>query len=331
MKSFWNDLPAPFMELAPMADVTDPAYRKLIAEIHAPDVTWTEFVSADGLFHTREKRKSDGSTIYSTDAENPLMRDLQYTEGERPVVAQFFTGTPEMMEYAARLAVSLGFDGFAMNMGCPDKSIEKQGAGAAHIKNPKRAREIIAAAIKGTEGRIPVSVKTRLGYNKMEYQEWLPQLLDTGIATLTFHMRTRKEMSAVPAHYELAGDIVALCRKENPSVLLSANGDLESVADAKEKAALYGFDGMMLGRAIFGNPWLFSGKSPVDFFPQERTAMLLRLARYFDELRPQKHFAILKKHFKAFVNGWDGAAELRARMMEANALPELEEILAGVR
>ena len=324
MKSFWNDLPKPFMELAPMADVTDPAYRKLIAETARPDVTWTEFVSADGLFHTREKKGMK-------DEENPLMRDLLYTEGERPIVAQFFTGTPQMMEYAARLALQKGFDGFAINMGCPDKSIEKQGAGAGHIKNPKRAREVIAAAIKGTEGRIPVTVKTRLGYNRMEYTEWLPQLLDTGIATLTLHMRTRKEMSAVPAHYELAGEIVELCRKENPEVLLSGNGDLLSVADAKEKAVLYGFDGMMLGRAIFGNPWLFAGKSPVDFSPAERMEKLRQLAQYFDELQPKKHFAILKKHFKSFISGWDGAAELRGRLMETNALDEFDAVLAGVR
>ncbi len=323
MQSFWNTLPKPFMALAPMADVTDPAYRKLIAETARPDVMWTEFVSADGLFHTREKKGM-------VDGENPLVRDLEYTEGERPIVAQLFSGNPETMEYAARLAADSGFDGVDINMGCPDKSIEKQGAGAGHIKNPERAREVIAAALRGVDGRIPVSVKTRIGYTRIEYAEWLPHLLDTGISTLTLHLRTRKEMSLVPAHYELAKDITALCRAENPEVLLLANGDLVSIADAKEKAALYGFDGMMLGRAIFGNPWLFLGKSPSDFSPEERVLMLLRLARYFDELAPKKHFSILKKHFKAFVSGWDGAAELRGRMMDTNTLEELEAVLAGV-
>lgn len=323
MESFWNHLPKPFMALAPMADVTDPAYRRLICETAKPDVMWTEFVSADGLFHTREKKGMK-------DEENPLVRDLLYTEGERPIVAQFFTSDPAMMEYAARLAVERGFDGVDINMGCPDKSIEKQGAGAAHMKDPERARDVIAAALRGTDGRVPVSVKTRLGYNRLEYKEWLPRLLDTGISALALHMRTRKEMSLVPAHYELAGDIVALCRRENPDVLLSANGDILGVADAREKAALYGFDGMMLGRAIFGNPWVFAGKSPEDFTPAERIEKLLQLARYFDEMRPRKHFAILKKHFKAFISGWDGAAELRAKLMETNALPELDVVLAGV-
>ena len=326
MKSFWDTLPRPFMALAPMADVTDPAYRALIARVGAPDVMWTEFVSADGLYHTREKRK-DGHIIYDMDSDNPLVRDLQFTEGERPIVAQFFSGNPQMMEYAARLAVTLGFDGVDINMGCPDKSIEKQGAGAAHIKDPENAKEVIRAALRGAEGKIPVSVKTRIGYNKVEYQEWLPHLLSTDISALTLHLRTRKEMSLVPAHYELASEIVSFCRAQNRDVLLLANGDLKSVAKARTKAEEYGFDGMMLGRAIFGNPWLFKGESPEDHTPEERIQMLYALAKEFSTLSPSKHFAILKKHVKAFVNGWDGAAELRAKLMETNSLEEFEAIV----
>lgn len=318
MQSFWNTLPKPFMALAPMADVTDPAYRRLIAEMGAPDVTWTEFVSADGLFHTREKKGMK-------DEENPLMRDLQFGEGERPIIAQFFSGTPEMMEYAAKLAVERGFDGIDINMGCPDKSIEKQGAGAGHIKNPERAKEVIAAALRGADGKIPVSVKTRIGYNKVEYQEWFPHLLSMDIAALTIHLRTRKEMSLVPAHYELASDIVSFCRAQNPNVLLIANGDLKTIAEARTKAEEYGFDGMMLGRAIFGNPWLFA-EEVKERTPQECMQALVILATYFSELSPPKHFAILKKHVKAFVHGWDGAAELRAKLMEANDIETFAQV-----
>jgi tRNA-dihydrouridine synthase len=322
MKSFWDSLPAPFFVLAPMADVTDPAYRKLIAKYGKPGVTWTEFVSADGLYHTREKKGMK-------DEENPLVRDLTFTEGEHPIVAQLFTSNPETMEYAARYALEHGFDGVDINMGCPDRSIEKQGAGAAHMKDPARAKEVIEAALRGTEGKIPVSVKTRLGYNTMEYRTWLPHLLSTDIAALTVHMRTRKEMSAVPAHWELAKEIVSVCRdaKGDGEVKLLGNGDLLSVEDAREKAYAYGFDGMMLGRAIFGNPWLFAGKSPSDFPPETRLTSLLALEKEFDALRPQKHFSILKKHFKAFVSGWDGAAELRSKLMETNDLKAMEAVL----
>ncbi|HRH55435.1 MAG TPA: tRNA-dihydrouridine synthase family protein, partial [Candidatus Paceibacterota bacterium] len=188
MESFWSRLPKPFFVLAPMADVTDPAYRVLLSEKGKPDVTWTEFVSADGLYHMREKKGIP-------DAENPLMRDLSFTEGERPIVAQLFSSNPESMAYAATQCASLGYDGVDINMGCPDKSIEKQGAGAAMIKNPEKAIEIIAAA--RTSG-LPVSVKTRIGYNEETIDTWLPKLLEQNLPALTVHLRTRKEMSKVP-------------------------------------------------------------------------------------------------------------------------------------
>lgn len=318
MESFWDKLPKPFFVMAPMADVTDPAYRKVISEIQAPHVTWTEFVSADGLYHTREKKKM-------LDTENPLVRDLLYTEAERPIVAQFFTANPETMEYAARLALTLGFDGVDINMGCPDKGIEKQGAGAAHMKNPEQAKEVIRAAIRGTEGKIPVSVKTRLGFNTFEYEKWLPVLLEEDIRALTVHLRTRKEMSKVPAHWELAKEIVEIKNRVNPNVLLLGNGDVLDIASARQRIEESGMDGVMLGRGIFGNPWLFKeGYVPTT---KEKLEALLRLARYFSELKPQKHFAILKKHFKAFVNGFDGSAELRHKLMDTETFEELEKII----
>lgn len=320
MASFWDTLPKPFFALAPMADVTDPAYRRLIAETAPPSVTWTEFVSADGLYHTREKKGMK-------DAENPLMRDLLYSEKERPIVAQFFTSNPEMMEYASSLAKELGFSGIDINMGCPDKSIEKQGAGAALIKTPEKARELIRCANKGAGG-LPVSVKTRLGFNQMEYQSWLPELLQEDIKVLTVHMRTRKEMSKVPAHYELAAEVVQLCKRTRGDVLVALNGDVENIDDAKTKAERYGADGIMLGRAIFGNPWLFSGRAVETISQEERLEALRTLAKYFSELKPSKHYSILKKHFKAFVNGFDSASELRARLMETSSYEELHKVLS---
>jgi tRNA-dihydrouridine synthase len=320
MKSFWDSLPKPFFALAPMADVTDPAYRTLIAEYGKPDVTWTEFVSADGLYHMREKKSMP-------DEENPLVRDLLYTEEERPIVAQFFTSNPETMEYAARYALQHGFDGVDINMGCPDKSIEKQGAGASHMKDPERAREVIAAAIRGTEGKIPVSVKTRIGYNKIEYKEWLPHLLSMPISALTLHMRTRKEMSKVKAHFELGEEVVSFCRDINREVKLLGNGDILSLSEGRELARTQGWDGLMLGRAIFGNPWVFKGRSPLELSLEERLTSLLLLAEKFEELRPKKHYAILKKHFKAFVQGFEGAAELRGRLMETSTIEELRDVI----
>jgi tRNA-dihydrouridine synthase len=315
--TFWDSLKKPFFVLAPMADVTDPAYRRLIAEYGKPDVTWTEFVSADGLYHTRTKG-------IMTDEENPLVRDLQFGESERPIVAQLFGANPETMAYAAKYAASLGYDGIDINMGCPDRSIEKQGAGAAMMKHPEDAPAIIAAA---RESGLPVSVKTRIGYNHESLDEWLPILLKENLPALTVHLRTRKEMSLVAAHWELAERVVHLRNTYAPNTRIIGNGDVRDLADATEKADAGGWDGIMLGRAIFGNPWVFTGKELSDISREDRLAALLQLAEYFDELRPKKSFHILKKHFKAFVNGWPGAAELRGELMEAEDIGQLRTII----
>lgn len=321
MTSFWEKLPNPFFVLAPMADVTDPAYRKLIAEKGKPDVTWTEFVSADGLFHMRAKKGIP-------DEENPLMRDLQYAEGERPIVAQLFSSNPEAMAYAAGVCAELGYDGVDINMGCPDKSIEKQGCGAAMMKNPELAKEIVAAA--RTSG-LPVSVKTRIGYNQESIDTWLPELLSLNLPALTVHLRTRKEMSKVPAHWELMPRVVALRDKLAPSTLIIGNGDITTRADAEQKVRETGCDGVMIGRGVFGNPWVFAGRTVEDTTPAERLTALAAFARDFESMRPAKSFHLVKKHVKAFATGFDGAAELRAELMQTTSADELVEVLERVR
>lgn len=311
-----------------MADVTDAAFRRVIAKYGKPDAMWTEFVSADGLALAPEEGRKK------------LLADLAFTEAERPIVAQFFSGTPENMEKAAALAVELGFDGIDLNMGCPDRSIEHQHAGAAAIKEPARAKEVIAAAVRGAGGVIPVSVKTRLGYNRDELDEWLPYLLETDVAAVTIHARTRKEMSKVPAHWERIQDAVEIRNHENPEVLIVGNGDVESVVHGRALAAETGADGAMLGRAIFGNPWLFSAEHTAPKTTEEdggrwferldsgaplaeRLNALVEHTRLFEELLPHKSFAIMKKHYKAYIKGFPGAAELRAELMEA---PDATEV-----
>ena len=314
MQSFWQKLPKPFFAMAPMADVTDPAWRALVARLGPPDIFWTEFVSADGLYHTREIGKMP-------DANNPLVRDLSFTPAERPVLAQLFTAKPEMMAYAAKYAAEQGFDGVDINMGCPDRAIERQGAGACLIQTPDVARELVKAA--KTAG-LPVSVKTRVGFSKESLETWLPALLEAKPAAITLHLRTRKEMSAVPAHWELMRKAVEICDRLAPEVLLVGNGDVEDLDDARAKARESGCDGIMIGRGMFGNPWLFAGRKPEDTPLAEKLDTLIELAHAFEALRPHKSFHILKKHIKAFVAGFDGAAELRAKLMECESAMELE-------
>ena len=305
---FWGKLRRPFFVMAPLADVTDQAFRRVIAKYGKPDVLWTEFVSADGLF---------------LGGREALMPDLAYTEEERPIVAQFFTSKPELMEKAGALARELGFDGVDINMGCPDRTIEKQGAGAALIKNPSLAKELIFAAKQGA-GDLPVSVKTRVGYNRIELEEWLPVLLETKPAALTVHARTRKEMSLVPARFEHVTRAVELRGELSPETLILGNGDLKDIADARAKVSETGADGAMLGRAIFGNPWLFAEKVPTT---GEKLRVMVEHTKLYEELLGgKKSFAVMKKHYKAYVNGFDGAKELRMELMEAKDAAEVGAI-----
>ncbi len=313
MNNFWENLKKPLFVLAPMADVTDPAFRRIIAKYGKPDVFWTEFVSADGLALAPEEGRQK------------LMVDLKYSESERPIVAQFFTSKPENMEKAARLARELGFDGVDINMGCPDKTIEKQLAGAALMKNPKLARELIIAAKEGADG-LPVSIKTRVGFNKVELDTWLPEILKEKPAAVTIHARSRKEMSKVPARWVHVKEAVEIRNQLSPSTLIIGNGDLVDIQDAKEKIKQSGADGAMLGRAIFGSPWLFSEKIPTF---EEKLKVLIEHTLLFDEiLGNYKNFAIMKKHFKAYINGFDGASELRGKLMETSNALEVENIIS---
>lgn len=294
-----------------MADVTDAAFRRVIVKRGKPDVMWTEFVSADGL---------------CSKGKDKLLPDLWFDKSERPIVAQLFTSRPENMEKAAKLVQKLGFDGIDINLGCPDHSIEKQSAGAALIKNPKLAVKVIYAAMKGTP-KLPVSLKTRIGYHEEILDEWLPYLLKTEPAAITVHLRTRKEMSKVPAHWELMPKILKLRDKYSPKTLILGNGDVRNLAEAEEKCQKYGCDGAMIGRGIFGNPWLF-GKKIKEPVPAEKIAALLEHLKLYQKLfKGVKKFDLMKKHFKAYISGFDGAKELRAELMSAKNIKEAAAVL----
>lgn len=332
-KGFWEELKKPICVLAPMADVTDAAFRRVIAKYGKPDVMWTEFVSADGLVMADEKGKEK------------LKKDLIFTDAERPIVAQFFTAQPGHMKKAAELAVELGFDGIDINMGCPDRSIEKQGAGAALIKTPELTLELIQEAKKGA-GDLPVSVKTRIGYNKDEIDTWIPMLLSAELAALTVHLRTRKEMSKVPAHWEYASRVVEHRDHVGVDTLILGNGDVLSLKEAEQKVKETGVDGVMLGKAIFGNPWLFRNVDQVrkpesydisydsdlngSYEPtiEEKLRVMVEHTKLFEKLLGDtKNFAIMKKHYKAYVNDFEGAKELRMKLMEAENADQVEMLV----
>lgn len=304
---FWGKIKKPIFCLAPMADVTDCAFRQIIAKYGKPDVFWTEFVSADGL---------------CSPGRDKLLIDLKYSPNEHPIVAQIFGAKTENIREASKLCAKLGFDGIDINMGCPDRSVEKQSSGAALIKNPKLAREIIRAA---GESGLPVSVKTRIGYNKNEVETWIRELLSEDLAVLTIHLRTRKEMSNVPANWDTMLRIIEIRNEMKKNTLIFGNGDVLNINDAKKKCEETGCDGVMLGRAIFGNPWLFSGHVPSLI---EKLNVMVEHTKLFEKmLGEDKNLAIMKKHYKAYVNGFDGAKELRTMLMETKNAIEVENIV----
>lgn len=350
--NFWQQLPKPFFAVAPMADVTDAAFRRLIAKYsdwfeQDNVVMWTEFVAADGLVRATPEGKQK------------LLADLIYAEEERPIVAQLFSSTPEHMEQAARLCLELGFDGVDINMGCPDRSIEKQGCGSAMIKTPQVALDIIDAARRGAQtgmsAGIPVSVKTRLGYYEDEVETWIATLLRAEPAALTVHARTRKELSKVPARWERVARVVELRDELGVAVPVIGNGDVLSYADAVAKVTQTGADGAMVGRALFGNPWFFhptkrlpirltalptkgvnretiitadTDDTSVSYVTlEERLHAMLEHTSLFAELLPHKNFNIMKKHFKAYANGFPYAAELRAQLMECQNVTEMQPLV----
>ncbi len=350
--NFWAKLPKPFFVLAPMANVTDSVFRVLIAKYGKPDVIWTEFVSADGLISSGQKN---------------LLHDLKFSKKERPIVAQLFTGHPEVMKKAARIIADLGFDGLDINMGCPDKKVEKQGGGAALMNNPTLAVEVLRAAREGvktpikkskiksqklrskdkslianndSDYSVPVSIKTRLGYNKIDL-DWIRFLLAQHLPALTVHLRTRKEMSDVPAHWEVMPEIIRLKNEISPETVIIGNGDVMSLEEAKVMTDKYGCEGIMIGRGIFGKPWFFVhannvrkggkvGKRTKEYLPKERLKILLEHAKLYEKtFNGIKSFDIMKKHFKAYVSGWDGAKELRIKLFEAENVNDVKKIIAN--
>jgi len=320
-KNFWLRLPHPIMAMAPMANVTDEAFRRMFAECGKPDVFWTEFVSVEGLL-SRGREK--------------LLTDLWFSPDEHPIVAQIFGGKPEQFEEVAPLIKELGFDGIDINMGCPDRGVEKSGAGAALIKDLTRARAVIRALKRGAGG-LPISVKTRLGYrNAAEMDEWIPALLEEDLAALIVHLRTRAEMSDVDAHWDLAPKIVAFRDRIAPKTVILGNGDIRSLPDGRAKAAETGMDGVMVGSGVFGNPWFFSDRTPGV---RERLERLVVHTELFEKLyrsdNPKtigqggrlKNFDVMKKHYKSYTTGFDTAKELRIRLMEAENASEVRQIV----
>lgn len=311
MNNFWHDLPKPFFILAPMEAVTDVVFRHVVAQAALPDVMFSEFTNATGWAHAGDK--AIGGRLVKTDDEQPL-------------VAQLWGADPDAMAKLAQHSATLGFHGIDINMGCPDSSAVKAGGGAAMIKTPELAAQMIAGAKKSG---LPVSVKTRLGYSTIdEWREWLTFLLQQDIIALTVHLRTKKEMSKVDAHWDLMQEIRELRDEIAPQTLLIGNGDVRDRVYGLELIEATGIDGIMIGRGIFHNPWAFEKKA-IDHTKEERFALLITQLDLYDQYAhlTGRPFDTLKRFFKIYVRDFPDAAELRDKLMHARSTAEVREII----
>lgn len=310
--SFWHDLPRPFFVLAPMEAVTDVVFRHVVEQAGAPDLYFSEFTNATGWVHAGDK--AIGGRLIRTDDETKL-------------VAQLWGSVPDDMAQLAAHARELGFIGIDLNMGCPDASAVKAGGGAALCRTPELAAELIAAA--KTAG-LPVSVKCRLGYSRIdEWRDWLSHLLQQDIENLTVHLRTKKEMSKVPAHFELIPDIVKLRDGIAPETLLTINGDIEDREHGLRLAGEHpGVDGVMIGRGIFHSPFAFE-RSKRSHSKEELLGLLQLQLDLYDEYAhlTKRPFDMLKRFFKIYVRDFEGAAELRDKLMHTKSTDEVRALL----
>lgn len=314
MSNLWRELPKPFFVLAPMEDVTDYAFRELVAtSLPRPHVFFTEFTSADALC--------------SPGKEQALLK-LKYSENQRPIVAQIWGSDPSKMEKAAKLVQELRFDGVDINMGCPDRAVVKIGLGCALADDMPRAKEMIDAVRRGAPN-LPLSVKTRLGNKKDIADTWIPFLLEQKLAALTVHGRIGKQMSQGEGDWDAIGQAVQWRNEIGPETILVGNGDVESYGQGVEYAKRYGVDGIMIARGIFHNPWVFSsGKK--EHKTQEYVELLLKHVTLFEQTYGEKkNFAIMKKFFKMYINSFPGAGELRVKLMECKSYASTREVLSS--
>lgn len=319
MQFSWNDLPKPFFVLAPMEGATDAPFRQVVARCGKPDVMFTEFVNVEGLASPK------GSKI--------LERMLLFEPDEQPLIVQLWGLNPDNYYAVSKDMVKRGFAGVDINMGCPVNTVVKKGCCSGLINTPDLAKAIIEAVKAGVDGQVPVSVKTRIGFRNIITEDWIGFLLEQKLDALTVHGRTAKEMSKVPAHWDEIDKVVRLRDQMKLATVIIGNGDVQSIEEGVERCQQSGVDGVMIGRGIFHNPWLFQGlrheaRGMRVRTKNERIELLLWHVRNYERvLGPDGRFDPLKRFFKIYIQSFDGASELREQLMHCTTFADVYELL----
>lgn len=345
--NFWDQITKPIIALSPMDGLTDAAFRYIVAKYGQPGLIFTEFENVDGIKFNKE----------------PEFKVFLHHEIERPVIAQVFGLEPQLFYYAAQVIAELGFDGMDINMGCPSKNVAARGAGAGLIKNPDLAKKIIAAAKNGIKDwsnssakqldlpvrmqrkleatrntldgwgtklpasnkrlPIPVSVKTRIGYSENEINQWIPQLIEAEPACISLHGRTYKQLYSGQADWEVIGQAAKIIHDAKKEIKIMGNGDVSNHKQAIELAIKYKLDGILIGRACLGRPWIFSDRKEPEL--PKIISILLDHAKIHQEIFPNE-FITIRKHLAWYIKGFPGAAKLRSELVQVNSLQEIESI-----
>ena len=314
--SIWQDLPRPFTVLAPMDDVTDVVFRELIAEVAPPDLFFTEFANADGL-------QSPGREA--------VEMKLKKGSLDKPLIAQIWGKNPDSYYKTSAEISERGFDGVDINFGCPVPAVTKNGCCSAMMNDRPLAAELIAAAKEGSKN-LPVSVKTRIGYESINTQDWCGWLLEQGIDALVVHGRTVSEQSRVPARWDEIAHVATLRDMHAPQTVIVGNGDVKNRSEAEVRAKDSGVDGVMIGRGIFQDPWCFRSESALQDMRQERYELLgEHVGRFVDTWGDDKPFNVMKKFFKMYISGWEGAAAERGQLMECNTSEEFWPVYKSIK
>lgn len=330
-----------------MDGVTEHTYRHIQKKYGNPDIIYTEFTNVEGVCHGAIK----------------LLEDFLFDETQRPIIAQIYGTTPKYFRQVAVVLCELGFDGIDINMGCPAKSVDSSGAGAALIKTPQLAQEIIRETKAGVQDyldgmrakdcpdisqniaqevvkrhdqlpqeykenrEIPVSVKTRIGYNTPVVEEWIPTLLEMKPAAIALHGRTLKQQYSGESNWEEIHKAALLCKKTD--TILLGNGDVLNYEQAVEYIQKYEVDGILIGRGSFGNPFAFQPNSDKLLEQNNIFKIALEHCKLYEQTYnqdPRYHFMPMRKHLGWYVKGIDGAREIRMELFQANNSEEVESI-----
>lgn len=308
MKFSWHSLPKPFFVQAPMEDAADTVFRQMLLKTGRPDIFYTEFTNTEAL---------------ATKGFKSAHMRLIHSKKESPIVAQIWGNDPVKYLQAIPLIKDMHFSGIDINMGCPVNKVVKKGFCSGLIQNPDLAKRLIDTLKENCADHLAVSVKTRIGYSSISY-DWIQFLLEQNLDALTFHLRTTKEQSLVPAHWEEMARIVSLRNKISPHTILIGNGDIGNREEGERIAKETGVDGIMIGRGVLRNMWAFHKSKKVKDIPlAEKLKTLIDHIVLFQKVwKDDKSFHVLKKHYKAYINEFSGASELRTNLVHLQSAHE---------